>query len=152
MAEVIVMIVLFLILIVIQLYDKNKIIFSVRKNKLKLVLAIMLAMGILSYFWPSSQAEQFKLVILVILILNFTFTKEGLGEEKIIKAGFIDTHYDNFEKVVIEPSNSTFTYVTFYKKSIDHNGITLEVNNSTSELHTFFTKFASTLEVEFTKT
>lgn len=148
MAEAIVMVVLFLILIGVQYYDKSKIIFNVRKNKFKLVLAILLGGGILYYFWPATQADQFKLVILVILILNFAFTKEGLGTNKIIKAGFFDAHYDTFEKVVIEPSKSTFTYVTFYKKSGDQSGTTLEVDKTLSELHTFFERVDSPLEVE----
>lgn len=149
MPEVVVMIILFVMLITLQFFDKKKIIIPAKKKKYKMITAIGLCIGMLILFWPHSLPDQLKLIILVVLILNFTFAKEGLGENKIIKSGFLDTNYKQFEKVSIEPIDNSLTSLTFYKRKADQNGTSLEVDNSLTDLKNFFDENHRELIVEF---
>lgn len=92
----------------------------------------------LVFFWPESISEQIKLTLLSILIINFTFLKEGLGKDKIIKAGFMDTTYQLFTRIEIELVNESSTSITFYKRKQDKTGITMIAEGNFNSIKELF--------------
>lgn len=138
MAESVVMIIFFAILILIQYTDRKNIIIPSKKNKIILLISIIISSLILIIFWPEIIYDQIKLVLLSALILNFSFAKEGLGKEKIIKSGFLDTKYESFEKIEIEAIDEYTTSITFYKRKKDNTGTTVVTDYNLERVKSFF--------------
>lgn len=138
MAESVVMIIFFAILILIQYTDRKNIIIPSKKNKINLLISIIISSLILIIFWPEIIYDQIKLVLLSVLILNFSFAKEGLGKEKIIKSGFLDTKYESFEKIEIEAIDEYTTSITFYKRKKDNTGTTVVTDYNLDRVKSFF--------------
>lgn len=116
MAETMVITIFFIILSVLQYKEQKLVVLKIRKSLLKKSISLGLVIAMLFFFWPVAVEEQLRLVIFSLLIAGFGLCKEGLGEDVLIKTGFIDAPYTDFQSITIENTEKSTSFVTFYKQ------------------------------------
>ncbi|KAF1297359.1 hypothetical protein BAU15_11455 [Enterococcus sp. JM4C] len=120
MAEAVIVTLFLLTLLVLQFKEQKKILIKTKSSKVKLILTIGLAIGLLVIFWPESVADQIKLGAFSILILSIGFFKEGLAENHLVKLGLLSGEYTQYKMIQIEKTNEKDCFVTFYKTKNNH--------------------------------
>ncbi|MHC5373766.1 hypothetical protein ACYSNU_08170 [Enterococcus sp. LJL120] len=132
MAEAIVIVLFLLVLLIMEIREQRQIIIKAQKNRIKLVLSLVLSIGILAVFWPNDLANQIKLLAFVILILSVGFLKEGLANNHIVRLGVLNGQFEIYDKIEIEELAADRTFITFYHKKnsfsmfFSHSGITMQ--------------------------
>lgn len=107
---------LIVIFIVLQWKNSRKIVIRTQFSKLKGLLSLIIATGVLVMFWTDDLIFLTILFSLALLIILYGFLPEGLTPEGIARFGVLEGSYEKYEKVEIECLNKKNIYVSFYPK------------------------------------
>lgn len=138
MKELVTMLILFLTLLIFQLKEQRQIIIQSYKSKFHFIMYILLFIAILLLFKQDNLINQLKLIIFAGLVFNFGVQKEGLGDSKFIKAGYVfSSNYKKYNIIKIDSISESISKVKL-KKNKNDNGISLILKESPYNIKNFF--------------
>lgn len=138
MAELIVIVIFFLILLFMEYQDRKNIIVESYKSTPHSIVYVAIFIAMLVLFRSDSIERNIQLFIFAFFVLNFGLQKEGLGKDKFIKSGYIfSSEYKKYKIVEIKPYLKSSSQLKF-KKSKTDNGVSMIVKGTQEELKKFF--------------
>ena len=128
MAEAITITLFMIILIPLTIMEQKEIVIEIRNKLSKKIGSVLLSLLVVSIFWTDSTATQVKLIIFAMLILILGFTKEGFGQNKIVKMGLLNASYDKYSYFEIGEISNKMSRVTLYKDNKQSTSVLVEEN------------------------
>lgn len=96
--------ILILGLLYLEFQQQHKLAIKSKSSKIKIVLAIVAAILIVTLFWSTNIISNIRLVILAVLIASIGLYNQGLGKDKVVTYGSImhASAYSRYDRVITE--------------------------------------------------